>query len=262
MSILETKKCPRKAFLRGGVPSGVIKSSILRSIAQKVLLNSDFLITQDNLKNFIEAAFLATPTKMFGFEKESERSRMNTLLWRYIVFEKSQPNNTILAQEFSNTVDIMGEKHDISAHRLIDRGTSIECIRCLYKAPDIFYRARDVLARADGNPDLLALQRCGEAELKKLGINKPCFGSFYYLKSKTDTSKNFSVAFEDSKGNNIVNYPFTKTDESNLKVVFHGVKKDREVCTENEKLCRNCIFILQVPHKLADFFRSISQIFA
>lgn len=42
MSIADIRTCPRKAYLRTAVDSGVIKAGILRGIVKDVLLSSPF----------------------------------------------------------------------------------------------------------------------------------------------------------------------------------------------------------------------------
>ena len=44
MAIAEINTCPRKAFLHKNLASGIIKASILRSIAKDVILSSPFTI--------------------------------------------------------------------------------------------------------------------------------------------------------------------------------------------------------------------------
>ena len=188
MAIAEAKACPRKAFLHNKVPSGVIKASVLRKIMRDVLLSTDFSVKIPALEKKVDDAFEAAAAvgKMFDFERDSECARMKQLLRRYIAFEGIQENNTILAQDFANTVTVLKKSHQITAHRLIDRGEALECIQYIYKAPQLRYNASKQEFKVSLNPDLLALQLCGEAEAAKLGIKKPVYGAFYYLKSSKD----------------------------------------------------------------------------
>ena len=130
MAIAEAKTCPRKAFLHNKVPSGVIKASVLRKIMRDVLLGTDFSVKIPVLEKKVDDAFEAAAAagKMFDFECASECARMKQLLRRYIAFEDMQEDNTILAQDFANTVTVLKKPHQITAHRLIDRGESLECI--------------------------------------------------------------------------------------------------------------------------------------
>ena len=176
MSISDIRSCPRKAYLRTAVDSGIIKAGILRGIVKDVLLSSPFSTGEAALRKRIRDAFDAKADRLLPFEAEAERERMEVLLWRYLEFERRQKNK-ILAENFVNKVKVMGDDHSVSAHRLIDRGTALECIRYLYKQPEMSYRSRKT--PVEKNPDLLALQRTGEAEAAKLGITgKPVFGSF------------------------------------------------------------------------------------
>lgn len=240
MSIAELNVCPRKASLHQALASGVIKASILRGIAKEVLLNTPISASEATLRKTVKKIFADKSGKLIDFEAEAEEQRMETLLWRYLEFEKIQTCK-IVAQDFSNKVKVMGEEHTISAHRLIDRGGSLECIRYIYKQPEMSYRSR--INGPATNPDLLALQRCGEAEAAKRGLaGKPVFGSFYYMKSSMDTSRQLSPTFEARAGANIVNYRFTAGEEANLAKEYKGKKPDASVCAENDRDCRGCVF--------------------
>lgn len=240
MSIAEIRSCPRKAYLRTAVDPGVIKASILRGIMKDVLLSSPFSTGEAALRKRIRDAFDAKADRLLPFEAEAERERMECLLWRYLEFERRQ-KNTILAENFVNTVRIMGDDHRISAHRLIDRGTALECIRYIYKQPELSYRSRKT--PVGKSPDLLALQRTGEAEAAKLGITgKQVFGSFYYLKSSLDTSRNLETIFESRLGSNIIHHHFTAGEEAELTTELAGLKPDVAICTDNESECYDCIY--------------------
>ena len=242
MSIAVAKTCPRKAFLSSQVPSGVIKASVLRKIMKDVLLGVDFGVSRTELDKKVDDAFAAASGKMFDFEMESERDRMRMLLWRYIDFEAIQSDRTILSQEFAHAVTVLKKPRQVNAHRLIDRGSALECIQYLYKAPDIRYKARKPESRPDLNPDLLALQRCGEAEAARLGINKPVYGAFYYLKSTEDKSKELAPYFEGKSGANIVHYHFEAQEEDLIEELYDGVKEDPSTCAEDGKDCYDCRF--------------------
>lgn len=242
MAIMDAKVCGRKAFLREQVPSNVIKASILRSIAKKVLLSVPFGVSEADLNAAVEAEFAPHAGAMLGFEAESECRRMKVLLWRYIEFERQQRQNTIIADDFNNKVTVMGESRIVSAHRLIDRGTALECIRYLYKAPDISSTGRTAISQANMNPDLLALQRCGEEEARKYGIDKPVFGSFYFMKSKKDRSKQLALGFEESREANIVNHHFTPGEEKNLAEFYKGTKADVNDYADDGKTCNGCAY--------------------
>jgi len=240
MSIAEINVCPRKAYLHTAVENGVIKAGILRGIMKDVLLSCPFNTTEKQLRKKVQDAFAAKASKLLPFEAEAEQERMNVLLWRYLTFEKAQKHD-ILSEGFTNKVKVMGEDHSISAHRLIDRGTAIECIRYIYKQPEMSYRASK--NRPEMNPDLLALQRCGEAEAAKKGIiGKPVFGSFYYLKSSADKSKDLSAPFESKMGANIINHNFTPGEEAMLAKEYKGKKPDVAIYSCNSQDCYNCAF--------------------
>ena len=240
MSIAEVNTCPRKAYLHTSIDSGIIKASILRGIMKDVLLGSPLSISEKDLRKKIQDAFAAKAGQLLPFEAEAEQTRMETLLWRYLKFEQYQKHD-ILAENFTNKVMVMGETRSISGHRLIDRGTALECIRYLYKQPDVSYRStKDPVEK---NPDLLALQRSGEAEAAKLGIKgKPVFGSFYYMKSRQDTSKALELQFESQLGSNIINHHFTNGEEAALTIEFAGLKPDLDKCADDERDCYNCQF--------------------
>lgn len=245
MAIMETKQCPRKAFLNEAVPAGAIKAGALRKIMLDVLLDSPFSISKTDLSKKVEASFEASKVKMFGFEKESECNRMKALLWRYISHEAHQPHHDILADHFSNEVVVFGKKQEVSAHRLVDRGSVIQCIRYLYKTPTLGYSGKSSFTRADCSPDLLALQLTGEAEARKLGIDivkKPVFGSFYYLKSRIERSRDPLGPFEAHSGDNIISQRFAPGDMVKLADFYKDAKADVMVCCDDEKVCYNCMF--------------------
>lgn len=242
MGIMDAKVCPRQAFLRNKLPSGVIKAAILRKIAIDVLMDCDFRTIKKEMEKKVDDAFAAASAKMFGFEAESEKKRMKTLLWRYLAFERTQTNNAILTQGFKHDVKVMEQERSVSAHRLIDRGSALECVRYFYKKPVMNYKGRTMFTLPDKNPDLLALQRCGEAQAKILGIDKPVFGSFYHLKGKEDTVKNLSPLFDEHRGENIINYHFEPSEETALKLLYKDVMEDVAVCTDNENTCYDCRF--------------------
>lgn len=242
MAISTAKTCPRKAFLSNQVPAGVIKASILRKAAKDILLETDFSVSRVEMEKRVDAAFAAASGKMLGFEAAAECRRMKDVLWRYLCFEDSQREKTILSQNFSHSVTVMEETHTVSGHRLIDRGDALECVRYLYKSPDLRYRSRSKELLPQMNPDLLALQRCGEAEAAKLGIKKPVLGAFYYLKHRDDRSKKLSPCFDDPMGTNIVNHNFSASDEAAMKVFYGDVKEDSATCTEDNRNCYDCRF--------------------
>ena len=240
MSIADIRTCPRKAYLRTAVDSGVIKAGILRGIVKDVLLSSPFSTGEAALRKRIRDAFDTKADRLLPFEAEAERERMEVLLWRYLEFERRQKNK-ILAENFVNKVKVMGDDHSVSAHRLIDRGTALECIRYLYKQPEMSYRSRKT--PVEKNPDLLALQKTGEAEAAKLGITgKHVFGSFYYLKSSLDTSRSLESTFESRLGSNIINHHFTPGEEAALAKELSGQKPDVALCTDDERECYDCIY--------------------
>lgn len=242
MSIKELKTCPRKAFLRNNVPSGVKKASILRKICKEALLALPLTASESDMNHEVDALFALHGSQMLGFEAESERLRMRTLLWRYLEFEHLQKNSKVLASDFSNKVIVMGKEHTISAHRLIDRGTEVECVRYIYKKPELTYNSRKAHLQPEKDADLLALQRTGEAELAKLGIKKPVFASFYYIKSRTDSGRCTDAVFDSSSGNNIISHHFRKSEEKNLELDYAGLTETAAVCSENSKDCYDCIF--------------------
>lgn len=244
MAIAEAKTCPRKAFLHNKVPSGVIKASVLRRIMRDVLLGTDFSVKIPVLEKKVDDAFetAAAAGKMFDFECASECARMKQLLRRYIAFEGMQQSNTILAQDFANTVTVLKKPHQITAHRLIDRGEALECVRYIYKAPQLRYNTSKQELRASLNPDLLALQLCGEAEAAKLGIKKPVFGAYYYMKGTKDRSAAPVPFFEDSKGANIINHHFVGADINLIEQLYEGVKEEAGTCAEDSRNCYDCMF--------------------
>lgn len=240
MAIQVAKLCPRKAYLQTEMSSGIFKAGILRKISKETLLDSDFTIKEEILEKKIDDAFLAMAPNMFEFEAAAEGKRMKALLWRYVKFERNQSSNKILSQSFKHAFKFLGEKRSASAHRLIDRGDNLECIRYVYKAPNMSYDGRTVFTMASCHPDLLALQKCGELEAKKLGIKKPVFASFYYLKSKTDRTKALDESFEAKRGNNIISHHFSREDEANIADLYKETKPEVSVCTEDDKKCSDC----------------------
>lgn len=241
--LTDVKQCPRKAFLTSQVPSGVVKASILKKAARTVLLDSPFTISEAELKKKVDDAFAAMSGKMFGFEKESECARMKALLWRYIEHEQRQKKNTILAQDFSNKVKVLGKEHTVSAHRLIDRGSALECVKYVYKAPKLTYGGQKEDTQPDVNPDLLALQKTGEAEAAKLGITgKPVFAAFYYLKGRSDRARQLAPMFESKRGENIVNIHFERRDEAAIAALYKGVKPDAATSACDATTCYGCRF--------------------
>jgi len=242
MAISTAMTCPRKAFLSNQVPAGVIKASILRKAAKDILLETDFSVTRPELEKLVDKAFDAIGGKMFDFEAFAECSRMKDILWRYLCFESSQKEKKILSQDFSHSVTVMKKGYTVSAHRLIDRGDALECVRYLYKTPDLRYRAKNTEMLPQMNPDLLALQRCGEAEAARLGVKKPVFGAFYYLKHRDDRSKKLSLNFDEPVGTNIINHQFSAADEASMEAFYSGVKEDSAICTDDSRNCYDCRF--------------------
>jgi len=240
MAISELNVCCRKAYLNKNVDKGVIKASILRGIMKSVLLSNPINVSEKKLKASIHSEFDAKATALLPFEAEAEEERMNALLRRYLDFEKSQ-KHTVLAKDFSHKVTVMGEPHTVSAHRLIDRGTAVECIQYKYKAPDMGYNSRKYPPEKD--PDLLALQRCGEAEMKRLKLpDKPVFGSFYYMKAANETSRRRNISFEEKMGSNIINHHFTPGEEAILAKEYAGKKVDVDSVTDDIRNCRDCMY--------------------
>lgn len=243
MSFKDLQSCGRKDYLRNNVPSGIKKASILRKICKEALLSLPLNASEKDVNHAVDALFALHLDHMLGFEAESERLRMRALLWRYIQFERGQGSSKILAESFSNKVKVMGKEHTISAHRLIDRGTAVECVRYIYKAPELTYNSRVDHLKPEKDADLLALQRTGEAELARLGIKKPVFGSFYYLKARTDSgTKGLDNQFESSLGNNIINHHFTKGEEKNLEQEYANLTADPAKCSDDSKDCYDCIY--------------------
>lgn len=240
MSISGLNICPRKEALYTRIDKGVIKAGQLRSMMKNILLSVPFSVSESDLKAAVKAEFTAKDLKMLPFEAEHEELRMNTLLWRYLQFEQVQTHH-ILSQDFNNKVKVMGEEHTVSAHRLIDRGTAVECVRYIYKAPEMSYRSRK--NPPEKNPDLLALQRCGEAELRRLKLpQKPVFGSFYYMKASSDTSTQLADSFEDHKGGNIINHHFSSVEESEVAREYAGKAPDVGKCAADSRDCYDCPF--------------------
>ena len=237
------KSCPRKAFLQNNVPSGAVKSSVLGRIMRIVLLENPLDADKQTVDAAVDSEFASmSDSLMFAFEKTAERKRMKLLLDRYIGFERLQTKRTVISKSFLNHVFVMKKEMDVFAHRLIDCGHYVECIRYYYKKPTMSYRGRTMDSQPQYNPDLLALQRCGEMELKKLGIQKPCHAAFYYMKAKSDTTTTTLPFFESKHGENIISYRFSDTEEDNLIALYDTVQDDVSKTTEDEKDCYNCAY--------------------
>jgi len=247
MAKKERRECPREAFVKATLPTGLTKHVVLRSIMKHVIMKVDLAnTTVKDIKTLTTDEFAATPNLcMLPFEAEDEALRMGHLLARWLEYERRQlPKGTVLAKDFSNDFPFAGKTTSCTVHLLVDRGQALEAIRFKYKAPEYGYRSRLPSNRPDGSPELLRLQRAGEVEAGKLGIDitkKPVYGAVYYLKHKEDTSKALAIEFEDRLGNNIVSHCFTKNEAAAAEKNYLSIAPDAtKTCDPSE--CPDCLF--------------------
>lgn len=243
----ERRECPREAFVKNRIPSGLTKHAVLRSVMKHVLMQVDLDKTSvAGIKQLVLDEFQARPSLcMLPFEAEDEAKRMGILMARWLKFEQGQrTKSVVLAKDFANTFPFAGDQKSCTVHMLIDRGAEIEAIRFKYKAPEYSYRGKSPTTRPDGSPELLMLQRAGEIEAKKLGIDilkKPVYGAIYYLKHKEDTSKALAIEFEDKAGNNIVAHWFTMNEAAEVEKNYASIAPDaQKTCDEAE--CKECLY--------------------
>lgn len=246
MARMDRRICPREAFVRKSFSSGANKFGLLRSILKHVVLQVDPLTaTPAILDTLLTQEFdKLSSNVMLSFEAQEEKKRMLHLMTRWLNFEKRMPSSHIIAKDFSNEFLFAGERTSQTVHWLVDRGSVIQAIIFKYKAPEYKSRAKLAENKPSGAYELLQLQRSGEEEAKKLGIDisrKPVFGSIFYMKSNLDTTGYYAPYFEDKLESNIITYCFTQNEAAIVEGSYSAVAPNAaNVCDPAE--CSNCLY--------------------
>lgn len=244
MAYGKKRSCPREAYLKGSLPFGATKHSALKGIMKRVIMQTDpSKTTEKDIKALVNQEFSSANATMLSFEREQEQSRMEFLLCRWLNWEKSHLSSSkILSRNFSSKIVFAGDNKTQRVHWLADRGGALEAVLFNYKQPEFSSRGRSLTTKPCGSPQLLMLQRAGEAEAARLGIDttkKPVFGSIYYIKSRSDTAKVFTPSFEDSPEQNIISHCFTANEAKAVEDEYDKVAPDpNKTCEESE--CRDC----------------------
>lgn len=247
MATIKKRECPREAFIRENIKAADNKFGRLRSIMKHTIMQIDIATTTaDDVKKIVNDEFQTLNQEhMLPFEAEDEEKRMSFLINRWLSFEKRRlPQGRILAKDFQSTFSFAGAQKTTTVHMLVERENVIEAIRFKYKAPEYNYNARSQNTRPETSEELFLLQRAGETELQKLGLNqthKPVLGAVYYLKSKQDKATELSMVFEDRIGDNIIEYHFDQSDAQSIEQKTLQVTPDvNKTCDEKE--CTDCLY--------------------
>jgi len=238
--------CPREDFLKGtSIRYGATKYTALRSIMKNVILQIDVSrATAASVKALVKKEFDTCGSVMLSFEKEQEQSRMEFVICRWLDWEKAhQKPGSVISRDFANKVKIAGQERTQRVHWLVDRGGALEAIQFKYKQPEYSSRGRSAATKPSGSAELLMLQRAGEAEAIRLGIDikkKPVFGAIYYLKSRSDSAKKFVQDFEESAEQNILTHYFTASDAQLVEDNYESTAPDvTKTCAEKSD-CEDC----------------------
>lgn len=237
--------CPREEYLKSSVHSGANKFYALRKIMLNVILQIDASKTTESaIKDMVKKEFDTCGSVMLSFEKERERERMEFLLCRWLNWEKArQKSCKVLSRDFTGTTKFAGQDKTQRVHWLVDRGSALEAIQFKYKQPEYTSRGRSLATKPTGCPDLLRLQRAGETEAVRLGIDikkKPVFGAIYYLKSRSDSASKFVPTFEDKPEQNVISHYFTAADVKNLEDNYEDVSPDVTKTCATKSDCKDC----------------------
>lgn len=244
MAYGKKRSCPREAYLKGSLPFGATKHSALKGIMKRVIMQTDpGETTAKDIKTLVGQEFASAGAVMLSFEREQEQSRMELLLCRWLDWEKSHLSSSkVLSRDFSSNIVFASDNKTQLVHWLVDRGDALEAIMFNYKQPEFSSRGHSLATKPAGSPQLLMLQRAGEAEAVRLGIDtkkKPVFGSIYYLKSRGDTAQVFMPSFEDSPEQNIISRCFTANEAPAVEDAYDKVAPNpNKTCEESE--CREC----------------------
>lgn len=245
MAFINNRECPREAFMASKLPSGRSKFSDIRTILKHVIMQVDpKTTTEKGIAQLVYDEFKAIGNPvMLPFEAEDEAKRMAILMKRWLYYEQPRSKSSvILAKDFSNNFPFAGGTEEYTVHWLVDRGKVIEAIRFKYKKPEYSPRGQTPTSKPDGSPELLMLQRAGEIEAKKLGIDpykKPVFAVIYYIKHRDDTAKALSPEFESAPGTNIVGHCFTENEAATVEANYLAIAPDATKTCAPEK-CYDC----------------------
>lgn len=246
MARKEKRLCPREAFVKASLSSGASKHVMLRAVLKRVAVRIDpKAVTDTGLAQMLIDEFAKIPSSvMLTFEAEEERIRMEYLMLRWLAFERRLLRTSILARDFSNEFTFAGEVKSKTVHWLADRGDCYEAIVFSYKVPEYNYRAKNSQNRPTGAAELLMLQRAGEIEAQKMGLDtkkKPVYGAIYYMKHRQDTSTIYAPAFEDKTGNNVISHHFTENEAAAVEADYSAIAPDAsKVCDPKE--CVDCLY--------------------
>lgn len=239
--IMVAKQCPRRAALSTGSSNN--KVGVLRSICKEVLLTADFSMGPKEVTKLVKEIFGTKTHNMLPFEERSEMLRMTDCILSYLRFEKSH-RGTVVAKDFVNSVKFGVTDKSASAHILIDRGDCLECIRYKYKLQEyaVTGKTRGASLLPNNSAELLLLQRTGEAEAKKLGINKPVFGAVFYIRRKKMDKVGSMLEFEEISGSNVANYHFSDPEAAAIIKEYETVEADPAITSCDPAYCKNCMY--------------------
>lgn len=244
MARKEKRVCPRERFVKKNFSSGATKFGQLRRILKHVVIKVTPKVTSAQmLEQLLKDEFDSLAGNvMLPFEAEREQRRMLFLLTRWLNYENQMWNSTVVARGFSSEFQFAGQTESRSIHWLVDRGDCLEAICFKYKAPEYSYQARTPQGRPNKSSELLMLQRAGEVKAAELGFDvtkKPVFGAIYYMKHRSDTSKDYSHDFEDKPGTNVILHHFYSGEAADVEQEY--TEPD---CTKtcDPKECDDCLY--------------------
>jgi len=235
------RNCPREEYLKKTVPIGSTKHGVLRGIMNRVIMQIDVSkMSVSDVKALIQKEF-DTAAGMLSFEAEKEKERMEFLLCRWLDWEKTN-GGKVLAKDFSHKITFAGQDCPQRVHWLVERGGALEAIQFKYKQPEFSSKGRSFTTKPAGSSQLLMLQRAGEAEAARLGVDirkKPIFGSIYYLKSRGDTALLLEPNFEGTPERNIISHCFTANEATKVEAEYI-MPDPNKTCDMAD--CKECLF--------------------
>lgn len=243
----KSRICPREAYLKTTIPFGATKYSSLRHIMLRVIEQVNLSSTTDaDIDKYVRDEFANFgAATMLSFEATEEESRMAFVIKRWMHREQLlAKSSTICSQFFTSKITIAGTDKMQRVHWLVDRGGTMEAIQFKYKQPEYSSRAKIDENKPEMACPLLMIQRAGEVEAARLGIDikkKPVFGSIYYLKCRSDKPNNFEPEFESKPEQNIIACHFPANKAAKVEAEYAKVAPNlNETCDKKE--CRDCRF--------------------
>ena len=241
------RECPREAALKT-LSRGSTKFSVLRAVMKHVIytINMNNSVRADVDRLAEEGLGLIQNKQMLPFESDAEMLRMKYMLRRWYDYEishfTSPQKSVIRSRRFRSEFNFAGRQQSLTVHWLVERENTYEAIIFKNTAPEYSPRGRSVTTRPSGSPELLMIQRCGEAEVKRLGLpKKPVYGAIYYMKSRQDTQLLMCPTFEERSADNICVYCFTPGEAAEVEKNYQDVAPDLSK-TCDKKDCADCLY--------------------